>query len=79
MGSREMDVYLLRRYDKAQDIDALYREILRNTANYSWHRQTPTGLWHSFDHLEISAVMEWYMGCKTNDDEWVLKKWINLT
>ena len=74
-----MDVQLLRCYDKAQDIDALYREILRNTANYRWHLQTPTGLWYRFDRLEISAVIENYMRCKTNDDEWILEKWIKLT
>ena len=74
-----MDVYLLRRYDKAQDIDALYRELLRNTANYNWHGQTYTGLWHHFDHLEINAVTEDYLRCETNGDEWILEKWINLT
>jgi hypothetical protein len=74
-----MDVNLLKRYDLAQDVNALYREILRNAANHNWHYQTPTGLWHSFDHLEIQNVIEDYMRCKTNDDEWILKKWIKLT
>jgi hypothetical protein len=74
-----MDVQLLRVYDKAQDVDALYREILRNAANYRWHLQTDIDLWHSFDHLEIIAVMENYMRCNTNDNEWKVEKWINLT
>lgn len=74
-----MDVQLLKVYDKAQDIDALYREILRNSAYYSWHSQTLTGSWHHFDHLEINAVIEDYMHCSTNDDEWRVEKWINLT
>lgn len=74
-----MDVQLLRCYDKAIDIDALYREILRNTANYRWHFQTPTGLWHSFDRLEVNTAIENYMRCKTNNDEWILEKWIKLT
>lgn len=74
-----MDVQLLRRYDKALDIDSLYREILRNTAYHSWHGQTLTGSWHHFDRLEINAVMENYMHCNTNDDEWIVEKWIKLT
>lgn len=74
-----MDVYLLKRYDKAQDIDALYREILRNVGNKSWCWHIGSNRWQRIDYLGMDNAIEEYIICTTNDDKWLVEKWINLT
>jgi hypothetical protein len=74
-----MDVYLLKRYDKAQDIDALYREILRNVGDKGWYWHTCYNKWQCIDYLDMNNTIEEYIICNTNDDKWLVEKWINLT
>jgi hypothetical protein len=74
-----MDVYLLKRYDKAQDIDALYREILRNVGNKGWYWHTSSNKWQCIDYLDMKNNMKECIICTTNDDNWLVEKWINLT
>ena len=73
-----MDVQLLRCYDKAQDIDALYREILRNCKDTDWYRHTPFNKYRQIDRLVIEEHFDCF-AAHTNDDRWMVEKWINLT
>ena len=74
-----MDVQLLRCYDKAQNIDALYREILRNTRNEEWHPYNYGGLFYRFDHLQLHIAQPHYIEATTNENWWIVEKWIKLT
>jgi hypothetical protein len=78
-----MDVQLLRCYDKAQDVDALYREILRNCKNRDWYWNNNYGglweRWRSIDHLVIDNESGNYILCETNNTKWTVERWINLT
>lgn len=73
-----MDVQLLRCYDKAQDINALYREVLRNCKNTDWYWHTPFNKYKQIDHLVMVEQFDCF-AAHTNDDRWVVEKWINLT
>jgi len=77
MGSREMDVQLLRVYDKAQDINALYKEILRNVRNTNWYWHVSNRYRH-IDHLHIEEQAN-YFRARTSDNFWTVERWINLT
>ena len=71
-----MDTSLLKHYDLAQDINALYKEILRNCKYNGWYCYTPH--YKQIDRL----VMDEQFNCfhaRTNDDHWMVEKWINLT
>lgn len=72
-----MDTQLLRRYDKVQDVDALYREILRNVRNTNWYWHVSNRYKH-IDHLHIEELFDCFRA-KTSDDYWTVEKWINLT
>lgn len=79
-----MDVNLLKRYDLVQDVDSLYREILRNCKDRNWYFYNNAGdkwqRWRSIDHLAIDHHRDGdYMICITNDNKWILEKWIYLT
>ena len=71
-----MDVQLLRCYDKAQAVDALYREILRNVKHINWYWHVSDKYKH-IDHLHIVEQAD-YFRAKTGDDYWTINKWINL-
>ena len=71
-----MDVQLLRCYDKAQAVDALYREILRNVKHINWYWHVSDKYKH-IDHLHIVEQSD-YFRAKTGDDYWTINKWINL-
>ena len=73
-----MDTQLLRVYDKAQDIDALYREILRNTGNPQWYWHTPYNKYRQIDRLIIEELFDCFQA-STNDDRWMVEKWISQT
>ena len=73
-----MDVQLLRCYDKAQAVDALYREILRNCKDTDWYWHTPFNKYKQIDHLVMVEQFDCF-AAHTNDDRWVVEKWINLT
>ena len=73
-----MDVQLLRCYDRALDINALYREILRNVGNAQWYWHTPYNKYRQIDHLVIEEHFDCF-AAHTNDDRWVVEKWIKLT
>jgi len=72
-----MDVQLLRVYDKAQDINALYREILRNVRNTNWYWHVSNRYRH-IDHLHIEEQAN-YFRARTSDNFWTVERWINLT
>ena len=72
-----MDTQLLRCFDKAQDIDTLYREILRNVRHTNWYWHVSDRYKH-IDHLHIEEQFDCF-AVHTNDDRWVVEKWINLT
>ena len=72
-----MDVQLLRCYDKAQDVSALYREVLRNVRNTNWYWCVSDRYKH-LDHLRIEEQAN-YFRTRTCDDFWTVEKWINLT
>jgi hypothetical protein len=78
-----MDVMLLKRYDKAQDINALYKEILRNCNAQDWYWHIGDNVWRSIDRLEIRSYgiigKGDYILCATNDNNWAVEKWLNLT
>ena len=73
-----MDVQLLRCYDRALDINALYREILRNVGNAQWYWRTPYNKYRQIDRLVIEELFDCF-AAHTNDARWVVEKWINLT
>lgn len=73
-----MDVQLLRVYDKAQDVNALYREILRNVGNTDWYWHTPFNKYRQIDRLVIQEQFDCFQ-VHVNDDNWMVEKWINLT
>ena len=72
-----MDVQLLRIYDKAQDADALYREVLRNCKNEDWYNRTP--YFTRIDHLILTEKFDCFEAHTHNENWWMLEKWINLT
>lgn len=72
-----MDVTLLKRYDKAQDVNALYREILRNVRNTNWYWHVSNRYKH-IDHLHIEEQAD-YFRARTSNDFWMVEKWLNLT
>ena len=72
-----MDTQLLRCFDKAQDIDALYREILRNVRHTNWYWHVSNTYKH-LDHLRIDEQANCFRA-RTSDDFWTVEKWINLT
>lgn len=72
-----MDVMLLKRYDKAQDVNALYREILRNVRNTNWYWHVSNRYKH-IDHLHIEEQAD-YFRARTSNDFWMVEKWLNLT
>ena len=72
-----MDVQLLRVYDKAQDINALYKEILRNVRNTNWYWHVSNRYRH-IDHLHIEEQAN-YFRARTSDNFWTVERWINLT
>ena len=71
-----MDTNLLKRYDIAQDINALYKEILRNCKYNGWYCCTPH--YRQIDRL-VMEVQSNYFRARTNDVYWTVEKWINLT
>lgn len=73
-----MDTQLLRIYDKAQDIDALYREILRNVSDKSWYAYLPFFSCKYIDLLRIEEQSN-YFRARSCDGFWTVEKWINLT
>lgn len=73
-----MDTQLLRVYDKAQDIDALYREILKNCKDTDWYWHTPYNKYRQIDHLIIEELFDCFQA-STSDDRWMVEKWINQT
>lgn len=68
---------LLKRYDKAQDVNALYREILRNVRNTNWYWHVSNRYKH-IDHLHIEEQAD-YFRARTSNDFWMVEKWLNLT
>ena len=72
-----MDTQLLRCFDKAQDIDTLYREILRNVRHTNWYWHVSNRYKH-IDHMHIEEQAN-YFRARTSDDFWTVEKWINLT
>ena len=73
-----MDVQLLRCYDKAQDVNALYREVLRNVKDPNWYLHSTFNQYRQIDHLIIQERFDCYK-TTTNDAHWAVEKWINLT
>lgn len=73
-----MDVQLLRCFDKAQDVDALYREVLRNCRYECWYWHTPYNKCRQIDRLIIEELFDCFQ-VSTNDDRWMVEKWIKLT
>lgn len=76
-----MDVNLLKHFDKAQDIDSLYKELLRNCKDNLWHWQTPSGIWHCFHihrigYLDMNFAAEDYIRCELNKQRWIIEKWM---
>lgn len=78
-----MDVQLLKRYDLAQDVNSLYKEVLRNCRNKHWYYSVPSDTWLRMDHLYIRHIRKDMLGeyriCMTNGEKWIVEKWINLT
>ena len=74
-----MDVNLLKRFNLAQDVNSLYKEVLRNCKNRHWYWHTSSGIWRSFDRLIISDSSRTRYECNTNDFKYVVEKWIKLT
>ena len=74
-----MDTQLLRCFDKAQDIDALYKEILRNCDIKTWYWHTSSNTWRCIDYLDMNFKLEECILCETNNTKWIVEKWINLT
>lgn len=72
-----MDVQLLRCYDKAQDVNALYREILRNCKNEHWYYYAP--FYARIDHLILTKHFNCFEAHTNGENWWTLEKWINLT
>ena len=68
---------LLKRFDLAQDVNALYKEVLRNVRNTNWYWHVSNRYRH-IDHLHIEEQGN-YFRARTSDDFWTVEKWIKLT
>ena len=71
-----MDAQLLRRYDLIQDVEALYKEILRNVKDPNWYLHSTFNQYRQIDHLVIQEQFNCYKAT-TNDVHWMVEKWIN--
>ena len=75
-----MDVNLLKRFDLVQDVNSLYKEMLRNCRNKSWCWHTSSDIWRSIDNLEInchtSLTTGDYMLCLSKNNRWIIYKWM---
>lgn len=75
-----MDVNLLKRFDLVQDVDSFYKEVLKNCSSMCWYWHTPSNRWKCIDNLDIDnrapPILGDYMICVTNDDKWILHKWM---
>ena len=75
-----MDVNLLKRFDLVQDVNSLYKEMLRNCRNKSWYWHTSSNRWKCIDSLDIdnriSHTTGDYMICVDKNDRWILYKWM---
>lgn len=75
-----MDVNLLKRFNLVKDVDALYKEMLRNCRNKRWYWHTSNNRWQCIDNLDIDNRMPHELGdyiiCATNDDKWVVERWM---
>ena len=70
-----MDTSLLKRYDIAQDVNALYREVLRNVKDTDWYWHTPYKQYKRIDHLVIEELFNSFHA-RTNDVHWMVEKWM---
>lgn len=73
-----MDIQLLRCYAKTQDINALYREMLRNCGYERWYWHTPYNKYKRIDHLVVEENPDFFQ-VQTQDTWGLVGKWINLT
>jgi len=75
-----MDVNLLKRFDLVQDVDSLYKEILRNCRDKRWYYSAPSDVWLRIDHLYIRCARKDMLGdyrmCMTLDEKWAVEKWM---
>jgi hypothetical protein len=75
-----MDVNLLKRFDLVQDVNSLYKEMLRNCRNKGWYWHTPSNRWLCIDNLDVDNHVPHELGdyiiCKTDDEKWVVEKWM---